>query len=89
MPFFARQKITYPHYSCSFHREQVVDDDGNVTFKKVMDNADLPPTELFKLSRQIKAGVNQMDVSTKILGSGVAVADAVEFVQNNSNNNNK
>lgn len=86
MPFFARQKITWPPMQFSFHREQKIDDEGFTTFEKVPDNAPLPPVELFDLERQTKAGVTQQQVNTKILGSGVAIADAVEFVENSDNN---
>lgn len=78
MPFFARQKVVFAPFEPSFHKEQNIDDDGNVTEHMVVDSAPLPDIELFDLKAQIKAGVNQQDVSTKILGSSVAVSEAIE-----------
>lgn len=78
MPFFARQKVIFPPFEPSFHNEQSIDEDGNVTIKRVVDSAPLPDAELFDLKAQIKAGVNQQDVSTRILGSAAAVSAAIE-----------
>lgn len=78
MPFFARQNISWPPVQFSFHREQKTDDNGNVTFSKVADNAPLPDASLFDLKHQLKAGVTPQQVSTKILGDGFAVSQAIE-----------
>lgn len=85
MPFFARQKTDWPPVQHSFHREQTIDDDGNVTFKKVSDNSVLPDVALFDLKHQLKAGVSVQQVSTKILGDGVAVAQAIETFNKQTN----
>lgn len=78
MPFFARQKVVFAPFEMTFHKEQSIDDDGNVTDRVVPDNEPLPDIALFDLKAQIKAGVNQHDVSTKILGSSLAVSEAIE-----------
>lgn len=77
MPFFARQKIIYPPFQFSSHREPVIDDDGNVNYKQVNDNSPLPNKELFDLAHQLKSGVPVRQVSTKILGSDNAVSDCI------------
>lgn len=78
MPFIAQQKVEYGFFEPTFHNEQTIDDDGNVTNKRVVDYSPLPDIALFDLTAQLKAGVNQQDVSTRILGSSVAVSSAIE-----------
>lgn len=78
MPFFARQKTIWPLPLVMKHREESITDEGFVVEHKVPDNHPLPDIALFDLERQIKAGVNQQQVSTKILGSQYAVADIVD-----------